>query len=300
MHQTIQEYLRHLDVERNLAPGTINTRRVTLKLLAEWCADQGIHALQKLGEAEIRAFMADLRATRKNTPATLNERLTALRAFCGWLVDRGDLARNPTEKIRPMKTPKRIPRTLTKPEIDEVVTAPARVPHRFEWMVARDLAMWEILYASGIRISELAAIRICDIDLVHNQILIRRGKGGKERMVLINDAARERIYAYLHFRATLFPNCPHPELFVNQFYKPFSPRGLGVLFKRQRVAAGIQKRVTPHQLRHSFATHLLERDADLMTIKELLGHANLNSTQVYLSVTPGRMREVYDRSHPKA
>jgi integrase/recombinase XerD len=222
--------------------------------------------------------------------------LSAMRTFHRFLCAEGVAARDPTEDIDSPRAAKKLPVYLTLAEVEALLASPDE--GRPEG--ARDRAMLELLYATGLRVSELTRLPIDHLNLQAGY-LIARGKGGKERMVPVGEIAIEKVKQYLGGpRLTLLRGRESRSLFVTGRGRPFTRQGFWKMLRRYALKAGLRSALSPHKLRHSFATHLIERGADLRAIQEMLGHADLATTQIYTHVDRARLRAVYDKSHPRS
>jgi len=248
-----------------------------------------------------------------NGPATICRKLSSIRAFCRFLVKRGALAANPAAAIRGPRRRHGLPRALDVDDAFRLVEAPATAPRasqrrlsvtedaRHGLLRLRDAALLELLYGTGLRVSELCALDLSDIDRGRYgvaMLIVRRGKGGKSRQVPIGGAADRALAAYLPVRAEIAAT--GAALFVNAAGRRLTPRSVQRLVKRWTIAGGVHAEATPHSLRHSFATHLLDEGVDLRAIQELLGHASLATTQLYTHVSVDRLRRSYEQAHPRA
>ncbi|MBI2205645.1 MAG: tyrosine recombinase XerC [Candidatus Rokubacteria bacterium] len=285
-----RSFLRHLEVERGASPHTLRSYRVDLDdfttFFARTVPDTPVSAVDA---RVVRAWIANLH-TRGLAPATIGRRLAALRSWFKFLVRRGVLAANPARDARSPRVPKMLPNFLPIDEAKTLVdggSVSAADP-------ARDRAILELLYASGLRVSELAGLDVDDVERADRLVRVH-GKGGKERVVPFGAAAARALDRYLAARG-------HADgaFFRNPRGGRLSVRSIHTIVRRTARAAGLHRRVTPHTLRHSFATHLLDSGADLRMIQELLGHSRLSTTQRYTHVTPDRLAAVYDQAHPRA
>ena len=243
--------------------------------------------------ADIKAFVLDLAARRRYQPAAIRRKLVALRRFYRYLVIEGRRADDPTIGIDAPKLSKRLPVVLDEDEVARLLRAPAPAG-RSDFQRLRDRAILEVLYASGIRRAEAAGLNLTDVDL-KRRVMRVIGKGDKQRTVLINTAAAEAMSTYLGHR----PRTSDEAFFVGRRGKRLGVRAIWEIVTSCERVSGITLHATPHVLRHSFATHLLENGADLMTIKELLGHESLATTQIYTNVSVEHMRRTYDDAHPR-
>jgi integrase/recombinase XerD len=303
----IQRFLDHLTVERGLSRNTVASYRRDLARYARFLAGRGLRSAAEADEATVRAFVASLSAAthrgagrtgdpRPYRTSSVARALAAVRSFHRFLVAEGEAGRDPTAgAVRP-RVPRTLPRPLSVDEVTRVVEAPAgREP-----TALRDRAILETLYGAGLRISELVGLDVDDVDLEGGSVRVV-GKGSKERMVPLGRLARQAVGAYLTGgRPTLASARSRAALFLNVRGGRLSRQGSWHVIKASAARAGVRKRVTPHTLRHSFATHLLEGGADVRVVQELLGHASVATTQIYTLVTEQHLREVYVTAHPRA
>lgn len=299
----INRFLAYLATERNSSPHTIAAYRNDLSGFAAFVRSRhGEGAtVADLDHLLIRLWLAELAVPRggaggKNggsplRKSTLGRKLAAVRALCGWLVRTGVLAVNPAELIATPKKEQRLPFHLN---IDQVTTL-VEAPRETDWSL-RDRAILELLYSSGLRVSELTGLAVADLDLTDGMVRVM-GKGSKERIVPLGSRAAAAVEAYLNERGTSPPDAP---LFLNTRGNRIGRQSVDALVKRWSLAIETFRRVSPHTLRHTFATHLLEGGGDLRSIQELLGHASLSTTQKYTHVSLDRLLEVYDKAHPRA
>lgn len=241
----------------------------------------------------IRAYLVHCSRDRRNTIAAILRKVSALRLFYNWAHRDGrrSLA-NPTDDLPRVKRPKSLPRVLPVEDVAQVITT--RVSAQSDFHMVRDRAIMELLYGSGLRRSELLGLDLLDLDLANTTMRVR-GKGGKERSVLLTIAAVDAIETYLIFR----PPCISNAVFVSRDGNRLGQSRMYAVFRKYIKRSGISRHATPHTMRHSFATHLLENGADLMVIKELLGHESLATTQIYTNVSVEHMRRTFTASHPR-
>ena len=243
--------------------------------------------------ADVKAFVLDLAAARRYQPAAIRRKLVALRRFYRYLVVEGRREDDPTVGVDSPKLPKRLPAVLDEDEVARLLRTPPPAG-RTEFQRLRDRAILEMLYASGVRRAEVASLNLGDVDL-KRRVMRVTGKGNKQRTVLINEAASEAMGLYLAHR----PRTSDDAFFIGRRGKRLGVRAVWEIVKTAERLSGIRLHASPHVLRHSFATHLLENGADLMTIKELLGHESLATTQIYTNVSVEHMRKTYDDAHPR-
>jgi len=284
-------YLRHLEVERRAPRNTIDAYRRDLTRLAEFAAARP-QAIETLSRADLEAFV---RASMEGgLSATSAARLVAtLRSFFRFLHVRGSITQNPTEDLHAPRAFSPLPRFLSMDEVERLLEAPDVSTTRG----LRDRALIEVLYATGLRVSELVTLRLADVRLDDGYVQCL-GKGRKERIVPIGDEATRWIRRYLAESRPRLVKSAVPFLFLNTRGGGRLTRlGFWKLLKAYGAAAGIRSHLSPHVLRHSFATHLLERGADLRAIQTMLGHADISTTQIYTHVLEARLRTVYDTFH---
>ncbi len=304
---------RYLEVERAYSPRTTEVYVRDVRALREHLRDQRGREtpLARLSVLDVRGQLAALFGA--NGAATIGRKLSSVRAFCRFLVKRGVLEANPAAAIRGPKRRRGLPRALDVDDAFRLVEAPAttqRTSHRtlsaaedarHGLLRLRDVALLELLYGTGLRVSEACAVDLDDIDRERHgvpMLLVRHGKGNKSRQVPIGGAADRALAAYLPARRQLAAT--GGALFVNAAGQRLTPRSVQRMVKRWTIAGGVHADATPHSLRHSFATHLLDEGVDLRAIQELLGHASLGSTQIYTKVSLDHLTKVYDAAHPRA
>jgi len=245
---------------------------------------------------DARAYLAHLNE-KGYSKATIARKLATLRSFYKYLVKTGQVSSNPMTAIRTPKQEKRLPRFLEYEEVKKLLEA----PDINTWLGARDRAMFETLYSTGMRVSELVALNLDDIDFLSEVVHIR-GKGKKERIAPISTSALQIIQRYLEFRnkrAQNYGNFDNKVLFVNKHGKRLSTRSVRRKMDKYLKMVGLDPGISPHTLRHSFATHMLNNGADLRSVQELLGHQSLSTTQIYTHLTTRKLKEVYDSAHPR-
>jgi integrase/recombinase XerD len=277
----VDVYLTHLTVERRLAANSIESYARDLQLLAEYAAGRRV-AIDSLSRDDLEAFVRDLMGSGRS-PRSVARAIACYRGFYRFLVIDGRLNASPADDLRPPRAWKVLPRYLAVEEVDRLIAQP-------------------VIYATGMRVSELISLRPSDINL-EASYLTCTGKGDKQRIVPIGDEAADWVRAYLkQARPVLLGKRSSPRLFVNARGggAGLTRVGFWKILKAYARQAGLSRTISPHVLRHSFATHLLERGADLRAIQMMLGHADLSTTQIYTHVLEQRMRTVYDRFHPRA
>ena len=283
----MDQYLDHLQVERMVSPNTLDGYRRDLTALASW-ADANGHDLLRLGAEDIRAFVA-AEHRRGLSPKSLQRRLSAVRSFYRWLLKNGRIAASPAAAIRAPKAPRKLPQVLDPDEAKVLVEVPTDVP-----LGLRDRALLELFYSSGLRLSELCALRWRDLDLDDGLVTVL-GKGNKQRSVPVGSHARNALTAW---RADTGAGNDAP-VFPGR-HGPITPRAVQLRLRQLAQRQGLFKRVHPHLLRHSFASHVLESSGDLRGVQELLGHADIATTQIYTHLDFQHLAKVYDAAHPRA
>jgi integrase/recombinase XerC len=293
----IREFGMHLSAERNVSP---HTHRAYLSDVRQFArATRDAATPDAVSSEQVRSFLAELHARRH--PSTLGRKLAAVRTFFRYLVREGMCPLDPTVGIPAPRAPRRLPRPLAVDDCVALVEATGRA-NSGEDKELRDRALVELLYGAGLRVGEIASLDVRDVDLHRGDVRVL-GKGGLERVVPVPQQARVVLAAYLASRKR--PGMLAQPLFTSVRVRRDGPRRLGVrdirrILKARAIGVGLQERVHPHRLRHSYATHLLDMGADLREIQELLGHASLSTTEKYTAVSVDRLSEVYDSAHPRA
>ena len=289
-----RDYLDHLRVERGLASNSLLAYGRDVSRLAAFAVGRATDVLA-LRQADLSAFIAEMRAGGLSARSTARA-VHAIRGLYKFAIREGRLEIDPMENLRAPRTFPALPRYLTLSQVETLLGA----PDVSKPLGLRDRAILEVLYATGLRVSELIGLRIEDVNLDVGLVTCF-GKGGKERLVPLGDLARDWVLRYLSdVRGRLVRGRSVPNLFLNHRGGRLSRMGLWGIVRRHAVTAGVQAVLTPHVLRHSFATHLLERGADLRALQAMLGHADISTTQIYTHVSRERLRRVYDQFHPRA
>ena len=290
----VEAYLDHLRVERRLAAHTLESYARDLRALSSYAAGAET-TVAALDRQALEAFVREQR-TRGLSPRSVARTVAAVRGFFRFLVLDRQIASSPADDLRPPRAWPALPTFLSIEEVDTLIGQPDVATT----LGLRDRAMIELLYATGLRVSELVSVRQADLHL-DEHYLTCIGKGSKERLVPIGEQASDWIRRYQsEARKVLLNGRPSPRLFLNARGGSLSRVGFWKLLKRHARRANLPATLSPHVLRHSFATHLLERGADLRAIQLMLGHADLSTTQIYTHVLEARLRTVYDRFHPRA
>jgi len=292
MSQQLNEYLAYLELERGLSPTTRASYQLDLALFETFLKQRQIGSLTQVRPVHVREFLQSLRVTR--TPATVARKLAAVKGLFRFLEGQRVIRRSPTAFIETPRLWRRLPHTLSVTEIERLLGSIKK-----EGLGLRDLAMLELLYGAGLRVSELVSLDLdsCNLDAGFIRCI---GKGNKERIVPLGRHAAEALGRYLKTeRPRLLKHRQTDAMFVNQRGQRLTRQRVWQLVRRYAKAGAIGKTISPHTLRHSFATHLLERGADLRIVQELLGHASVSTTQRYTHVDRSRLKTVHEQYHPR-
>ncbi len=294
MQKEISDFTGFLEKERNLSPHTIAGYALDLKQLSSFLKKSSVGSFDGMSRTLARSYIMQLEengASRKS----IARKISCFRTFYRYLARKGLSGTGPWKAVSIPKIEKKLPSFLYYDEVERLLAAAdAATP-----MGSRDKALLEVLYASGMRVSELVRLNCNDIGS-DGEVPVT-GKGSKERIVLIGSAALSAVSRYIgNGRPKLNPKKEQKALFIGRNGTRLSSRSVERLIRRYVRAAGISKKITPHSLRHSFATHILERGADLRAVQELLGHSSLSTTQIYTHITKERLKSVYDKAHPRA
>lgn len=288
-----EEFLRYLEVERNVSPRTVVAYRQALK---DFRMQKNVRSWRNCRADDFRDYLFAL-MKRSQARSYIRLQFSAFRTFYRFLVQRKNLRKDPVRELQLPKPEKKLPLVLTRQQIDELLAAPLRVAKQRaapSWMPLRDAAILELFYSSGLRLRELASLNVADLD-VYTESLRVLGKGRKERVCPVGAPALEAVSRY---RAAA--NVQTGPLFINKARRRISPRSIWLILKRYLRHTSIPIALSPHKLRHSFATHLLDGGADLRSVQALLGHASLSTTQIYTHVTVERLKKAYSEAHPRA
>lgn len=295
MKSLVEEFIHYLAVERGLADNTLDSYNRDLNQFLGFLEKEKVKDVQKATRNMVMSYLLFLQKRGRAT-ATVSRHLAALKSFYHFLLREKYIEKDPTANLESPKLEKKLPRVLAVNEVEMLLNQ----PKGSEPAELRDKAMLELLYATGIRVTELIQLDVNHINIDMGYIRCF-GKGSKERIVPVGSFARRCVDEYLHKgRVKLIKNKAEQALFVNQHGRRLTRQGFWKIIKKYARRAGISKEITPHTLRHSFATHLLENGADLRSVQEMLGHADITTTQIYTHLTKGRLREVYAKSHPRA
>ena len=287
MDTWVQAFLLHLE-NKNFSANTVKSYRADLQEFIDYLSKRKQNTLEAFTSPVIRSFLASL--PQDYARNTVLRKIAALRSLAAFLLRQGKLARNPFKLLPAPKREKLLPKFLTLPETDRLINTAGNTH-----FAARDKALFELMYSSGLRRSEVTGLKIRDVDFFNGVVRVL-GKGNKERLVPVTD---EALYAIKYYLSTRPKPQPQDALFLNAHGKPLTGDGLAFIFKNTAIAAHLARKVTPHSLRHSFATHLLNNGCDLRSLQEMLGHKTLAATQVYTHVSLDKLKSVYQHAHPK-
>lgn len=297
MEEALAEFLRHLALEKNSSENTVKSYREDLVQAIEFFhskLDSGRVELSRLTTRLFRAYLSWL-SEQGYARTTIARRLAAVRTWCRFLCRQGLMANNPATGLRGPRQDKKLPHFLTKDDLLKLLEAPPSG----EPLGLRDRALLEVLYSGGLRVGELVGLDLPDLDLDSGLATVR-GKGRKERLALLGPQAVDAVLTWSPVRQALWKPRAKEALFLNKNGTRLTTRSVGRLLEKYLAQAGLDPRTSPHTLRHSFATHLLDAGADIRSVQELLGHRNLSTTQIYTHVTTQRLRDSYHKAHPRA
>ena len=300
MEQNTKDFLSCLKVEKGYSNNTIVAYKNDLAQFHRWLGESVEPALKSWEDITKRmllSYVLYLKTDREYATATVARKIAAIKSFFHYLIGEGVIEENPTATLDSPKVRKYLPKAISQEDVDTLLSAPARHPGPRS---LRDSAILEVLYASGMRVSELVTLNVGDVNLASANVRCV-GKANKERIIPIYPQAARAIEKYVtEGRIQLLRDSTEKALFLNHRGGRLTRQGLWLIIKRYVEEAGISVPVTPHTLRHSFATHMLSGGADLQDVQALLGHASISTTQIYKQVTPEKLREIYDDAHPKA
>jgi integrase/recombinase XerD len=286
------QFINHLRVEKGLADNTIQSysRDLTRFLLF---LEKGKISPLRVTRDHLSEYIASLQGTLSIRSIARN--LSSLKMFFRFLISEGEIKENPTRLLESMKLPQRLPKILSHKEVDLLLAQ----PDLSRPLGLRDKAMLELLYATGLRVSELIGLKVMNINLEVGFVRTI-GKGSKERMIPMGEKAKSALQSYLlDGRIILLKRGNAPHLFLNSNGRPMTRQGFWKIMKKYGIMAGIAKKITPHRLRHSFASHLLEGGADLRSVQIMLGHADISTTQIYTHITGERLKKIHEKYHPR-
>ncbi|MEX2032230.1 MAG: site-specific tyrosine recombinase XerD [Dehalococcoidia bacterium] len=297
----VEAFLHYLSAERGSSKNTIDAYRNDLNGFMKFLNGNDVATTDPakcVTRDAINGYIGNLNE-RRYAKATVARKVAAVKSFCAFLLDHGDLRTNPAAQVDSPRAPKPVPKPMTTEEVDALLQQPRKYDSP---EAVRDAAMLELMYATGMRVTELVSLNMDSVHTDPPPAWVRcLGKGSKERTIPVHEHAVEALMTYLDdSRPALLKNRPHQALFVNRRGERLTRQGFWLILKGYAKGAGIDSHVTPHTLRHSFATHLLRGGASVRDVQELLGHANVSTTQVYTQLADEHLREVYENVHPRA
>ena len=294
MEQLLDHFLHYIVVEKGLSKNTVDAYSHGLNRFLDYLKKKGIQKISGVSKLDVRAFLLTLKKQGLSTKSVVRN-LAAIRTLFHFLIQEEILETNPIEELESPKLPKTLPEILTLKEVEQLLEQPnPQTP-----MGIRDRAMLEVLYATGMRVSELTQLPMNQVNLEAGYVRVF-GKGSKERIIPIGNEAMKWVALYLKVaREKLAKRRESPFLFINRMGSGMSRQRFWKVIKAYGRRAGIRKRITPHLLRHSFASHLLERGADLRSVQMMLGHVDISTTQIYTHVTGERLKKIHQRYHPR-
>lgn len=294
--RTIEEFLEYLEVERGFSNHTLSAYHTDLVQFHAFLKERGrFRSWNSVRREDVDAFVAYMKE-RKYTSSTITRRVSAIRSFFGYLLRRGRIKKDPTEEIELPKVARRLPRVLSADEMDELLEMPGRSDTP---IALRDRAMLELAYATGMRVSELVSLKLSSLNLEAGYVRCI-GKRNQERVLPLSATAVQALREYLELgRPHLARSAQQESLFLNRRGREMTRQGFWLMLKKYAEEMGLYD-VTPHTLRHTFATHALRRQADLRSVQELLGHRSVATTQIYTHLITDQLHEAYDQAHPRA
>ncbi|WP_428356379.1 tyrosine recombinase XerC [Methyloprofundus sp.] len=290
--QQLLDYLQQLKVERRVSAHTLTNYQRDLKHLALFCDDRQCEDWSTLSSADILKHIAE-RHRAGLSSKSLQRELSAIRGLFLFLMKTGQVDNNPAQHVKAPKQARKLPKTLDVDQVCALLDAGAN-----SVLEVRDVAMFELFYSSGLRLSELSSLDLADVDMHDRQLMVLSGKGGKSRLLPVGKKAVQALQKWLKVRPSVDDN--ERALFTSAKGKRLGNRSIQLRLKQWCIKKGIPESVHPHMLRHSFATHLLESSRDLRAVQELLGHENISTTQIYTHLDFQHLAEVYDQAHPRA
>jgi len=295
MDYIIKDFLTYLKTEKGLSDNTLESYGRDLRQFAEFLKEKGNYKFTEANKTTIITYLLHLQKKGRAT-STISRCLASIRSLYQFLLTKRLINDDPTINLESPKPVKKLPNVLTLSEVEKLINQ----PDTDSCMGSRDKAMIELLYASGIRVSELVCLDLDDINLEMGYIKCKGTNTSKERIIPIGSMAKEALTIYsTKFRPKLIKDGERA-LFVNYYGKRLTRQGFWKIIKRHTKKAKINKKITPHTLRHSFATHLIQNGADLKSVQEMLGHSDISTTQIYMQVTRNKIKEVYNKAHPRA
>ncbi len=294
MNIALQDFLAYMADVKKASANTISSYRNDLTKLIRHLEQQNISEIERVSETSLNSYILAMEREGMS-PATVSRNIASMKAFIFFLIRKGKLHGDPSERIKAPKVEKKLPHTLTPDQVNGLLEQPDKESRKG----IRDRAMLELLYATGLRVSELISVNYEDINLKNKYI--RCNSSNKERIIPFGNKAKQALEAYFQkVRAELLGRIDSNICFTNLSGEPMSRQGFWKIIKSYGRSAGIEAEITPQVLRHSFAVHMMENGADIRSVQELLGYSDVTSTQVYLQAKKGKIRDVYENTHPRA
>ncbi len=295
MEGYINDFIEFLEIEKHYSKETTENYNIDLYLFLEYCKVNKLSDFNKITYDYLRKYLVYLSTVKKYSNKSISRHISSLHSLYNYLIDERVIDSNPMNLINSPKKEFRLPTYLTTNELEDIINTPDRTKK----VGKRDILILEMFYSTGIRLHELVNIKISDIDFINKKIKIL-GKGSKERYVLYGDRCKDYLEDYLNNSRNHYLKEASDYLFLNQHGNVLTTSGIEYLVKKILKESGTNIKLTPHVLRHTFATHMLDEGADLMTVKELLGHSNLSTTGIYTHVSNEHLRKTYLSAHPRA
>lgn len=294
MNTIVKDFLTYLKDEKNLSNNTLESYGRDLRQFGEYLNEKGRASYIDVNKTTIITYLLYLQKKGRAT-STISRNLASIRALYQYLLNNGLVENDPTINLESPKSEKKLPCVLSLSEVERLISQ----PNENSAMGCRDKTMLELLYATGIRVSELVRLDISDVELELDFIKCS-GSNGKERVIPIGTMAKKALLKYSSEYRDMLVKDDENALFVNYYGKRLTRQGFWKIIKRYTKEAKINKKITPHTLRHSFATHLIQNGADLKSVQEMLGHSDISTTQIYMQLTKNKIKDVYNKSHPRA
>ncbi|MCT4565229.1 MAG: site-specific tyrosine recombinase XerD [Maledivibacter sp.] len=294
MNTIVKDFLVYLKDEKKLSNNTLESYGRDLRQFGEFLNDKGRDSYIDVNKTTIITYLLYLQKKGRAT-STISRNLASIRGLYQHLLNNGLVQSDPTINLESPKSEKKLPCVLSLSEVERLISQ----PNENSAMGCRDKTMLELLYATGIRVSELVRLDLCDVELELDFIKCR-GTNNKERIIPIGTMAKNALLKYFHEYRAMLVKDDEKALFVNYYGKRLTRQGFWKIIKRYTKEAKINKKITPHTLRHSFATHLIQNGADLKSVQEMLGHSDISTTQIYMQLTKNKIKDVYNKSHPRA
>jgi len=295
MQEYIDDFIEFLEIEKKYSKETTENYKIDLYLFLNYCKEYKLNKFSNITYDDLRKYLVYLSKEKKYSNKSISRHISSLHSLYNYLIDEGVIENNPMNLINSPKKEFRLPVYLTSNELEDIINTPDRTKK----VGKRDVLILEMFYSTGIRLSELVNIKISDIDFINKKIKIL-GKGSKERYVLYGDRCKEYLEDYINNTRKYYLKEASNYLFLNQHGKVLTTSGIEYIVKNVLKQSGTNIKLTPHVLRHTFATHMLNEGADLMTVKELLGHSDLSTTGIYTHVSNEHLRKTYLNAHPRA